>query len=111
MRLLITALAVFALIHMLKSDLTEGTIQLAAFASDEPTCEDVDKPVSIVVTTVQGDTIETLFALYPDPSMPFIDRLSVFYQLNPHLQLQDIVGGEQIEIPLSSETVTFCSKQ
>ncbi|MGG0642871.1 hypothetical protein ABE021_02840 [Sporosarcina gallistercoris] len=111
MRLLVTALAVFALIHMLKSDLTEGTIQLAAFASDEPACQDVDKPISIVVTTVQGDTIESLFALYPDPSIPFIDRLTAFYGLNPHLQLQGIVGGEQIEIPLSSETVTFCSKQ
>ncbi|MDW0108955.1 hypothetical protein [Sporosarcina aquimarina] len=111
MRLLITALAVFAIIHMLRLDLTQGTIQLADFASAEPACQEVDKPVSIVATAVTGDTIESLFALYPDPSIPFIDRLTLFYNLNPHLQLQDIVGGEQIEIPLSSETVTFCSKQ
>lgn len=111
MRLLLSALAVFALFYMLKMDLTEGTIQLAAFASDEPACQEVDKPVSIVVTTVEDDTIETLFALYPDSSMTFMDRLTIFYELNPHLQLQDIVGGEQIEIPLSSETVTICSKQ
>ncbi|WP_432355239.1 hypothetical protein [Sporosarcina sp. A2] len=111
MRLLLAALAVFALLYMLKSDLTEGTIQLAAFASDEPACHEVDKPVSIVVTTVPGDTIESLFALYPDPAIVFLDRLTLFYQLNPHLQLQDILGGEQIEIPLSNETVTICSKE
>ena len=111
MRILLAALAVFGILYMLKTDLTEGTIQLAAFASNEPACEEMDKPVSIVVTTVEGDTIESLFALYPDPSLAFIERLTAFYQLNPHLQLQDMVGGEQIEIPLSNETVTFCGKE
>ncbi len=108
MRILIAAMAVFALVYMLKSDLTEGTIQLAAFASEEPDCRETDKPASIVVTAVAGDTIESLFALYPDPDTAFMDRLAAFYRLNPHLQLQDIAGGEQIELPLSSEIVTVC---
>ncbi|GKV68073.1 hypothetical protein NCCP2716_05710 [Sporosarcina sp. NCCP-2716] len=110
MRFLIAALAVFALIYMLKSDLTEGTIHLAAFASEEPDCRETDKPASIIVTAVAGDTIESLFALYPDPSAAFLDRLAAFYRMNPHLQLQHIVGGEQIELPLSSEIVTVCTE-
>ena len=111
MRLFLSALAIFAILYMLKTDLTDGTIQLAAFASDEPVCTEMDKPVSIVVTTIEGDTIESLFALYPDSSLTFIDRLTAFYHLNPHLQRQNISRNEQIEIPLSNETVTFCGKQ
>ncbi|WJY28475.1 MULTISPECIES: hypothetical protein [Sporosarcina] len=111
MRLLLSAIALFAIIYMLKSDLTEGTIQLAAFASEEAGCPEVDKPPSIVVTAAEGDTIETLFALYPDPAVPFMDRLTAFYQLNPHLQKQDPAGGEQVKLPLGDEIVTSCTKQ
>ena len=64
-------------------------------------CEE-ETSTSIPVTTVDGDTIETLFALYPDPESSFIDRLSAFYSFNPHLQNQQIIGGEKIVLPLSS---------
>ena len=78
----------------------EGTIPLASFTNEQKQCEE-EKNTSIPVTTVDGDTIETLFALYPDTESSFIDRLSSFYSLNPHLQNQQIIGGEKIVLPLS----------
>ena len=56
---------------------------------------------SIHVTTIQGDTIEALFSMYPDPESTFVERLSTFYSLNPHLRNQELIGGLSVKLPLS----------
>ena len=104
MRILLLAALLFVTVHFIRLDLMEGTIPLASFVQEQEQqlqqCE--EQPMkTIPVTTVDGDTIETLFALYPDPESGFIDRLASFYSLNPHLQNQQIIGGEKIVLPLT----------
>jgi hypothetical protein len=107
MRILLLAALLFVTLHFIRLDLVEGTIPLASFAHEQQLCE-AEKVATIPVTTVDGDTIETLFALYPDPESGFIDRLSSFYSLNPHLQNQKIIGGEKIMLPLSRLQTEKC---
>jgi hypothetical protein len=110
MRILLFAALLFITFHIVRMDLVEGTISLASFTNEPDPCEEQVEATSIPVTTVNGDTIETLFALYPDPETTFIDRLSAFYSLNPHLQNQQIIGGEKIVLPLSSILSGNCPK-
>ena len=107
MRILLIAVVLFITIHFIRIDLAEGTIPIASFADQPKQCEEKET-YSIPVTSVEGDTIESLFALYPDPSTGFIDRLTEFYLLNPHLQLQNIIGGEKILLPLSRGQAENC---
>lgn len=107
MRILITAVIIFIIIHFIRTDLVEGTIPMPSFDNiEEIQCE--DETFSIAVTSIEGDTLESLFALYPDSEMSIIDRLTEFYILNPHLQLQKIVGGETLKLPLSSKQLNNC---
>ncbi len=107
MRILLLAVLIFVTFHFIRLDLVEGTIPLASYVSEPKQCED-EKTTTITVTTVDGDTIETLFALYPDSESGFIDRLSSFYSLNPHLENQQIIGGEKIVLPLSQVQAKKC---
>ena len=107
MRILLIAVVLFAVIHFIRIDFTDGTIPMAAFQNEEeiPCKEGV---ISIPVTSVEGDTIELLISLYPVPEIDFIERLSAFYSLNPHRQKQEIVGNEKIFLPLSSLNDNKC---
>src|SRR4051812_3005543 len=98
MRILLLAVLLFATFHFLRLDLVEGTIPKATIVNEQQQqqCDEEEKIKTITVSTVDGDTIESLFALYPDSELGFIDRLSSFYSLNPHLQNQQIIGGEKI---------------
>jgi hypothetical protein len=107
MRILLLAALLFVTFHFIRLDLVEGTIPLATFVQEQQQCEE-QQVKTIPVTTVDGDTIETLFALYPDPESGFIDRLASFYSLNPHLQNQQIIGGEKIMLPLSQLQTNNC---
>ncbi|MDS9471056.1 hypothetical protein [Sporosarcina pasteurii] len=106
MRILLLAAAIFLTIHFVRIDFVEGTIPQKPTEDDQVLCEDETR--SIPVTSIHGDTIESLFALYPDAEIGFIDRLEQFYTLNPHLKLQGIVGGETILIPLSNSEQNKC---
>lgn len=110
MRILLLALLLFVTFHFIRIDLVEGTIPLASFKSEKQSCVEQSAFTTIPVTTVEGDTIESLFALYPDPAISFIERLSSFYSLNPHLQNQTLVGGEKIKLPLSQPDGNSCVK-
>ncbi|MDN4609045.1 hypothetical protein [Sporosarcina highlanderae] len=109
MRTLLLAVVIFLAIHIIRIDFAEGTIPLAAFFGDTaPPCS--ESPIdSIRVTTIEGDTIETLFAMYPDMTMTFVERLSTFYSLNPHLRNQDIIGGLSIKLPISKSGQNNCN--
>lgn len=99
MRILLIASALFILIHFIRIDFAEGTIPHNISLETEVQCEEGTK--FITVTSIQGDTIESLFAMYPDHTFSFIDRLEQFYQLNPTLKHQEIVGGLDILLPIS----------
>jgi hypothetical protein len=106
MRILLIAAIIFALIHFIRIDLVEGTIPSRPVIDEPKACE--DETYSITVTSIDNDTIQSLFALYPDHGTTLIDRLTEFYSLNPHLQKQEIVGGEKIKLPMSSIQATNC---
>lgn len=99
MRILLLTVIVFIVIHTIRFDFVEGTIPKTVVDSTEETCQEETK--MIAVTSVYGDTIESLFALYPDPEMSFIDRLTLVYSFNPHLKQQSIVANEEILLPIS----------
>ena len=70
-----------------------------------------DQIQSVSVRIAEGDTIYSLFAATPSPlPMAFTERLSKFYELNPHLQLQTLVPGELIQLPIYAKTSEICSK-
>ncbi|GEN84374.1 hypothetical protein SLU01_26860 [Sporosarcina luteola] len=107
MRTLFIAVILFLAIHIIRVDLLDGTIPLAAFFGDETPCTETTMKV-IQVTTIEGDTIETLFSMYPDAESTFVERLSNFYSLNPHLRNQELVGGLSIQLPLSKSIQNNC---
>lgn len=99
MRILLFASVIFITIHFIRIDLVEGTIPTnLEITESSQQCE--DETFSIPITSIEGDTIESLIALYPDPETSFIDRLEQFYILNPHLKLQGIVSGDKILLPI-----------
>lgn len=106
MRILLFAAAIFVTIHFIRVDLIEGTIPIQAEIVEQDLCQ--EETFSIPITSIEGDTIESLFALYPDFEMGFIDRLDKFYTLNPHLKLQGIVGGDKILLPISNSAQEKC---
>lgn len=107
MRIILLAVVIFLVIHSIRVDFVEGTIPQKLASEVELGCE--HETFFISVTSIEGDTIESLFALYPDRNVPFIDRLEQFYSLNPQLKLQKIVGGDKILLPLSNPTENECS--
>ena len=108
MRTLLVAVILFITFHIIRMDLGDGTIPLASFFGNEPHCEKTTMD-SIHVTTIQGDTIESLFAMYPDPESTFVERLSTFYSLNPHLRNQELIGGLSVQLPLSKIGREICN--
>ena len=111
MRILLVALAVFCTVHFVRMDLTEGTIPLAAFFEEESSCMEETPNHSIVIRMVEGDTIESLFALYPDPSQNFLERLEQFYSMNPHLEKQQFASGESIKLPIGGQAGAVCEEE
>ena len=110
LRILLLAVAIFITIHFIRVDFIEGTIPTNAEIVEQDQCKEIEETFSIPVTSIEGDTIESLFALYPDPEIGFIDRLEKFYILNPHLKLQHIVGGDKILLPISHPGQEKCIK-
>ena len=100
LRILLFAATIFIVIHFIRIDFIEGTIPINAEIVEQDQCKEVKETFSIPITSIEGDTIESLFALYPDPELGFIDRLEKFYALNPHLKLQAIVSGDKILLPI-----------
>lgn len=113
LRALLVTIAIILIVFVVKIDLTEGTLPLAAFYVEETNepCVEQREPSYISVQVIQGDTLHSLFAIQPAKiPMTFPERLQLFYQLNPHLQLQALVPGETIKLPLSYEFENLCEK-
>lgn len=111
MRYLVFTVVFFLVATVVKIDLTEGTVPLAAFSGEEQPCEKQISIKSISVVTALGDSVQSLFAAYPseiDISLP--ERLSHFYDLNPHLKNQAMVPGELIKLPIYEKVNGKCKK-
>lgn len=109
MRTLFVAVILFLTFHIIRIDLGDGTIPLASFFGNEQPCSETTTMQTIHVTTIQGDTIESLFSMYPDPDTTFVERLSFFYSLNPHLRNQELISGLSVQLPLSKTGRDICS--
>ncbi|MEK4229978.1 hypothetical protein [Solibacillus sp. FSL H8-0538] len=111
MRFLVTAAVLILIGIVIKFDLQQGTVPLTSFYQDTVPCVEQESYQSISVRVTEGDTIYSLFAATPSPiAMPFPERLARFYELNPHLQLQSLVAGELILLPIHARTSEICSK-
>jgi len=114
LRALVFTALIIIFAFVVKVDLTEGSLHLTAFYpkdTENALCEKQREPNYITVQTIPGDTIHSLFALHPAKvPMTFPERLQLFYELNPHLQLQELVSGENIKLPLSFEFENKCGK-
>lgn len=106
MRILLMAAALFLIIHFIRVDFVEGTIPQNLSPQAEEQCEKGNQ--FITITSIHGDTIASLFALYPDHELSFIDRLEQFYHLNPSLKHQEIVGETSILLPISTSSQGEC---
>lgn len=101
MRYLIASIIIVAIAFVIKVDLQEGTLPLASFYEPTANCQNEEELTYVTVQIMEGDTMYSLFAATPSPTkMTYPDRLAKFYQLNPHLQLQSLVPGEQVLLPM-----------
>ncbi|MDN4493272.1 hypothetical protein [Ureibacillus aquaedulcis] len=111
MRFLIFTAVFFLIAAVIKIDLTEGTVPLAAFDHEKEieACEQQITIKTLSVVTVAGDTVQSLLAAYPsEVDLSYPERMAQFYQLNPHLQKQAMVTGELIKIPIYDKTENNC---
>lgn len=103
MRFFILTVAFFIIAAVIKIDLTEGTVPLAAFSENNLSCNEQLAVKSVPVIAQNGDTVQSLLAIYPtDERISHPERMADFYQLNPHLKNQVILPGELIKIPIYS---------
>lgn len=110
MRFFIASVILLILVFVIKVDLQQGTIPMASFYQTEKKCEQQEELQYVVVQIQQDDTIYSLFAATPSPvKTTFPERLSQFYKLNPHLQLQTLIPGNTVLIPLISNTTKICA--
>lgn len=110
MRFIIFTICFFLVATIIKIDLQEGTIPLAAFYTEEQCVESVQYVWQTVAIQIQeGDTIYSLFTTTPT-NAPFPERLAEFYKANPHLQMQSLVPGEQIKLPIYVKVAEKCIK-
>jgi len=98
MKIFLATILLLISFYIVKVDLFEGTIPLAYYPAEEECIETLDY---ITVEIVGGDTIYSLFSMYPATTrISFTERLNDFYSLNPHLINQSFISGEQVRLPI-----------
>lgn len=109
MKYVVTAIVCILIAFVIKVDLQEGAINYTSLKETE-SCEDTLVIDEVRVKIQDGDTIYTLFATTSSPiDVSFIERLTQFYQLNPHLKNQSLLAGEYVYIPIVKEVKEVCS--
>ena len=110
MRIIGLAILILVLSYIIKEDLLDGTISLAAFSQSEPVCVEEDAYEIFPAQTVEGDTVLSLFGVFPSEVwVSYPDRLEAFYKENPHLRNQAIQSGEIVKVPIYKDTQLSCS--
>lgn len=112
MRYLFYTVLFFIVATVIKIDLTEGTVPLAAFSTEqEQHCNEQISVKYTSVVTVPGDSVQSLLATYSsDVELSMPEKMAHFYELNPHLQKQAIVPGETIKLPIYKQNKDHCTK-
>lgn len=97
MKIFVATILLLVSFYIIKVDLIEGTIPLA-YSSQPVTCE---KELNyITVEVMAGDTLHSLFALYPSSeTITYTERFTDFYTLNPHFINQAFKAGENVLLP------------
>jgi len=110
MRILGLAILILVLSYIIKEDLLDGTISLAAFSQSNSVCIEEKAYETFPVQTVEGDTVLSLFGVFPSEVwVSYPDRLEAFYSENPHLRNQAIQSGEIVKVPIYKDTQLSCS--
>ncbi|MCZ8536040.1 hypothetical protein M9R32_02390 [Paenisporosarcina quisquiliarum] len=110
MRIIGLAILILLLSYVLKVDLLDGTISLAAFSQSEAECIQEEEYDVFPVQTLEGDTVLSLFSVYPSEIwISFPERLEAFYKENPHLRNQTLRAGEIVDVPIYKDTQKSCS--
>ncbi|WP_277587210.1 hypothetical protein [Psychrobacillus antarcticus] len=103
MKIFVATILLLISFYIIKVDLIEGTIPLA-YSSQPVECEkNLDY---ITVEVMAGDTLQSLFSLYPtDKVITYTERLTDFYNLNPHFINQTFKVGEKVFLPTYSASI------
>lgn len=110
MRIIGLAILILILSYIVKEDLLDGTISLASFSQEESVCVKEKEYEVFPVQTVEGDTVLSLFGVYPSEVwVSYPDRLEAFYSENPHLRTQSMKPGENVKVPIYKDTQLSCS--
>ncbi|QGM29867.1 hypothetical protein GI482_05505 [Bacillus sp. N3536] len=110
MKLFLATIALLVSFYIIKVDLFEGTIPLA-YSSEIQMEKCIESPNYIVAEIMPGETIYSLFAIYPtSEDISFTKRLNDFYELNPHLKNQSFHVGEKVFLPVYTSQ-TNCKKE
>ncbi|SDM85389.1 hypothetical protein SAMN05518871_102399 [Psychrobacillus sp. OK028] len=97
MKIFVATILLLISFYIVKVDLIEGTIPLA-YSIQPVECD--RKLDYITVEIVAGDSLQSLFSLYPSvESISFTERLADFYNLNPHFINQSFKIGEKVLLP------------
>ena len=108
MRVLLTAICILVFAYAIKIDLEEGSLNFTDFYETEE-CEETFTIEKVRVKIQAGDTLHSLFAVTPfNGDITSIERVSLFYELNPHLRYQSLVVGESIYIPVAKKIKKAC---
>ncbi|MBD8034483.1 MULTISPECIES: hypothetical protein [Solibacillus] len=111
MRFLIASIVLLLIAFVIKVDLQEGTLPLTSFYASTQSCDEILQESYVVVKIQQDDTIYSLFSATPSPvKTTFPERLAQFYKLNPHLNLQPLVPGDTVFVPIISHAKENCTK-
>lgn len=98
MKIFLATILLLISFYIVKVDLFEGTIPLAYYPEVEECVETLD---FITVEIIHGDTLYSLFSMYPTTeSISYTERLNDFYTLNPHLINQTFKVGEHVLLPV-----------
>ena len=107
LRSLIWIAVLFLIAAVIKIDLQEGTLPLAKFY--EVPCADRVDYETVRVKVAPNDTFYSLFASTPyEATISHSERLTLFFQYNPHLQKQPLVAGEEVLVPV--KRIQHCEK-
>ena len=108
MKIFLATITLLISFYILKVDLFEGTIPLA-FSTKFEECTETNDFISVEI--IADDTIYSLFSIYPTGEpVTFTERLVDFYALNPHLQNQPLVVGDEVLLPVYTAQTT-CKKE
>ena len=108
MRIILIALSLLIIAYVIKVDLNEGGLNYTTFYETKD-CVETFYIEKVRVKIQIGDTIHSLFAATNlETSMSFGERLSAFYELNPHLKKQALIAGESVYIPIAKKKKQSC---